>query len=184
MKWRIRIFARLERVADDDKEAAEKLAAGPDNRAAGLRPRRERHFDQPLERDRQEAEAGRSEHAEDDIRGHEVAGPRRPNQGEVGERDDGNDGLDEGEVCLGPVDQRRADGGRNEADEDQQRATDAGLAIGETVRLEDLGENGRGRIEETDVGGKGEKEEVEVRVGQEEAQGLSDRGPGMRRGGR
>lgn len=81
VKGGIRVGTRLEGVADHDEDAAKELSPGPENRAAGLGSRRERHFDQPLERDRQEAETSRSDHAEDDIRGRETAGPRRPDEG-------------------------------------------------------------------------------------------------------
>lgn len=184
VKGGICVLTRLERVADHDEDATEELPPRPVYRAAGLGLYGKRHLDQPLERDRQEAETGRSEHAEDDVRGCEAVGRRRPDEGEVGQRYYGSDRLDKREVGLGPIDQRGADGSRNEADENQKRAADAGFAVGETVGRKNLGEKGGGRIEETDVGGKGEKKKVEGRVGREEAESLSDRGARMHRGGR
>ncbi len=51
-------------------------------------------FDQVLESDGDEGEAGRAEEGGDDVRGNDGAGRRREEEGEVGDRDEGDEELD------------------------------------------------------------------------------------------
>ena len=80
----------LQRVHDDDEDAAEQLAAGPADGGADFRRRGPGDLDEVLERDGYEAEGCGAQDGSDDVGRRERAGLGRENEGEVGERDDGD----------------------------------------------------------------------------------------------
>ncbi|KAL8742307.1 MAG: hypothetical protein Q9184_008275, partial [Pyrenodesmia sp. 2 TL-2023] len=121
------------RVTDHDEDPAEQLPSGPADGRTRLRARRPRDLDRPFQSHRHEAETRRAEDGGDDVGGGDGAGAGSPDEGEVGEGDARDEGADEEEVALGAVDERGGYGGGDEADEDQERAGDAGFGFGEGV---------------------------------------------------
>jgi hypothetical protein len=117
----------LQSALDDDEEGTEKLTAGPAHGAADLGAERVGDLDEELERDWDETEAGGAEYAEDHVGKHDGTAGRSPDEEEVAEPDERYGGFDVGEVELGAVDQWRGERGGDEADKDEEGASDTGL---------------------------------------------------------
>lgn len=100
MERRARLFARLQRITNQNEERAQELPAHPAERAASLGPRGEGNLSDPLQRHWHDAEIRGAEHGEDDVRRGDGAGAGRPDEDEVAGSDDGDAGLDEEEVAL------------------------------------------------------------------------------------
>ena len=182
-KMRISPSPLFQRIADDDEHGPEQLPARPANRRASLRTDWERDLDQPLQRHGDQGERRRAQDREDDVRRRKAAGAGRPDEGEVAQRDDRDGDLDERQVGLCAVHDGRRDGGGDQSDEDEHRARDAAFRLREAVGRQDLREEGGERVEEADVDAKGDEEEVEVRVGAQQSDGIAQAGR-RARGGR
>ena len=152
------------------------MAARPADRRARFRTDRERDFDQPFQRHGDQGERRRAQDRKDDERGCKTAGAGRPDEGEIAERDDRDGDLNEGQVGLCAVHDRRRDGGADQSDEYEHRARDAAFRLREAVGGHDLREEGGERVEEADVDAKGDEEEVEIRVGAQQADGVAQAG--------
>lgn len=153
----------LERVLHDDEDGAEQLPARPAQGAPYLRGERVRDLDEVFERDGEEAERRRAQQRGDDERRRDAprGGGRREDEPDVRGRDDGDEGLDRAQVVLEAVGDRGDDRRRDEADDDQDAAGDAGVGLGEAVRGEDLVQEGGDAVEEADVDGEGDEYEPE-----------------------
>ena len=170
------LFARFQRIADNDENRPKQLPARPADRRARFGTDRERDFDQPFQRHGDQGKRSRAKNREDDVRDHESAGAGGPDEGEVAERDDGDGDLDKRQVGLCAVHERRRDGGADQSDEDEHRARDAAFRLREAVGRHDLREEGGERVEEADVDAKGDEEEVEIRVGAQQSDRVAQAG--------
>lgn len=166
------LIVLLQRITHHDEDSPQQLPSRPAERGTPFGPGRIRDLNRPLQRDGHEAEARGAEDGGDEVGRDDGAGAGGPDEGEVGEGDDGDEGADEEEVALGAVDDGGGDCGGDKADEDEQRAGDAGFGFREGVRGENLREEGGDGVEEADVDGEGGEEEEVVRVVGEEAEGL------------
>lgn len=182
-KRRTRPLTRLQPITNNNKQPSQQLASRPTNRTRRLRTHRPCYFDKPFQRHGHEAETRCAEDSEDDEGSDERAGTGRPDKSEVGSCDDGDEDSYEGQVGFCAVDDGGGDCCRNEADENENGACDAGFGFGEGIRGEDLGEEGGEAVEEANVDGEGEENEVEGWVFGEEGEGLPDRWRGMGGGG-
>ena len=125
-------------VGDEDEDAASELAAGPADGAGDLGGRGVGDLNEVFEHHGDEAEGGGAHDGEDGVDGADGARARRPCKSQVADGDDGDLELDGEEVGLGAVNDGRCHGCRDEPDDDEQRACDAGLGFGEGVGGEDL----------------------------------------------
>lgn len=75
---------------------------------------------------------------------------------------------------MGAVEDRRGYGGRDEPNQNEQAARDAGLGFGVAVGSEDLVDQRRGGVEEADVDAEGDEDEVEGKVWKEGLETLGE----------
>lgn len=124
----------LQRIHDQDENPAEQLAPTPARRARDLGADRPGDLGEQLEHQRHEAEAGGAEHTGDGVGCCDAARTRREDEGDVHGREHGDAEFDEGQAQRGPaVEERGCQGGKDEADDDEKGAGDAGFGFGEGI---------------------------------------------------
>lgn len=121
----VSVIARLQGVADENENNAQKVTPGPADGAAGLGPGGERDLNHPLEGDGHEAKASGAEEGEDEVRSQCGAGGRCPDKGYEAGCGNGNEDLDEGEMFPRAVDEWGRNRGGDEAGNDEEGAGDA-----------------------------------------------------------